>query len=373
MTRIYFYSNETLPIIYTTLRFLNEAERTGTTPELATAYSSLAVLAGFAQLHGLADAYIRRGIAVAQKVNELSNLITVNVVTGVYKIAIGKWDEVRAQALEAKALCEQLGDYRQWGDSIDILAESALVSGDIEYALNYETLLLEEARRRRNPLQQGWGLFGVAAISIRRGDSAPAIPMLEEALQILEELPNLASSINTNSQLALAHLRLGSEEIALAFAARVLELAADRSPTVYSLDLGFSAVAQVYFEMWEKALKDPNRKADAERFRGLAEKAIKLLRGFRTIFPIGQPYLAYYEGWHRWLEGKHQSAIQSWQKGLAAAKKYRMLYEEGLLHMRLGVALQGSPDQQKEHLECAAAIFEKMGAVNELKAIESTR
>ena len=101
-----------------------------------------------------------------------------------------------------------------------------------------------------------WGLFGVAAINIRLGDEATAIPMLEEELQILEELPNLASSINTNGQLALAHLRLGKYEEALTYADKVIDLAANKSPTVYSMDIGFAAVAEVYFELWEKALQN---------------------------------------------------------------------------------------------------------------------
>src|SRR6266498_2761567 len=369
MTRVYFYSNETLPIIYTALRFLNEAERTGTTPERATAYSSLAVLAGFAQLHKLAESYVKRGLAVAKQVNESSNLITVNVVTAVYDIMVGKWDEVRTLAWEAKAICEELGDYRQWGDSIVLLAESALISGDIQYSMKYERILLEDARRRRNPLQQGWALFGVASNNIRLGKEAQAIPMLEEALQILEELPNLASSINTNAQLALAYLHLGDEAKALIFAGTVLELAADISPTVYSLDVGFSAVAEVYFTFWETALQGSSRKAN--QFKELAEKAIKLLHSFRKIFPIGQPYLAYYEGWHHWLTGKPQNAIQSWKQGLEAAKKFNTLYEEGLIRAKLGIALKDASDEQREHTERAIQIFENMGAVKELQSLRT--
>jgi class 3 adenylate cyclase/tetratricopeptide (TPR) repeat protein len=370
MSRIYFYSNETLPIMYIVLRFLNEAEKAGISPELATAYSSLAVLAGFAQLHNLAESYIERGLAVAEKVNQPSNRITVNVVTGVYKVMVGKWDEVRARALEAKALCEQLGDYRQWGDSTVLLAESALISGDIQTTLDIERMLLQEARRRRNPLQQGWALFGVATSYIRRGDASQAIPMLEEALQILDDNPNLASSINTNAQLALAYLRTGQDEKAILQAGNVLELAANISPTVYSLDMGFSAVAEVYFVLWEKAIQHSNQRA-AVRLRELAEKALRLLRSFRKIFPIGQPYLSYYEGWHHWLLGKHQPALRSWHKGLEAAKKYNTLYEEGLIHVRLGSALKDKPAERKEHLNRAIQIFETMGAVNELMPLKS--
>jgi tetratricopeptide (TPR) repeat protein len=239
MGRSYFYSQETLPIMYCILRLVNTAERAGPSPELASAYAGLAVLAGFAQLHSLAEIYVDRALAVAESVNQPSNLIGVDVVTSVYKITVGKWDEVRVRGREARVLCEQLGDYRQWGDSMEVLGESALISGDIQYAMNILSTLLEGARERRNPLQIGWGLFAVAAIHIRQGRETTAIPMLEEALQILDELPNLASSINTNGQLALAHLHLGNSEDALTHAEKVLALAGSKSPTVYSMDIGF--------------------------------------------------------------------------------------------------------------------------------------
>ena len=367
MSRVYFYSNETLPIIYVGLRFLNEAEKAGTSPELAVAYSSIAVLAGFAQLHNLADTYVARGIGVAEKVNQPSNLITVNVVTCVYQITVGKWDEVRARALKAKTICEQLGDYRQWGDSTVLLAESALISGDIQYALNVQKNLLEDARRRRNPLQQMWALFGVAANSIRLGYEADAIPLLQEALQLLDTLPNLASSINTNGQLALAYHRTGETEKALDFAGRVLDLAANLRPTVYSLDVGFAAISEVYFEMWETALQNPNGTTDTAKLKSLAEKAIKLLRAFKNVFPIGQPSLLYYLGWYEWLNGKSLQAVKLWKDGLKAAQKFGMRYEEGLIHMRLGVALANDASLRKEHFDEAIRIFGEMDAVPSLR------
>ncbi|HSO11866.1 MAG TPA: adenylate/guanylate cyclase domain-containing protein [Anaerolineales bacterium] len=367
MSRVYFYSNETLPIIYVALRFLNEAEKAGTSPELAIAYSSTAVLAGLMQLHKLAEMYVERGIAVAEKVNQPSNLITVNVVTCVYQITVGKWDEVRARGTEAKAICEKLGDYRQWGDSAVLLGESALISGNVRYALNIQNILLDDARKRLNPLQQCWALFGVAANSIRLGKEADAIPLLEEALQILDELPNFASSINTNAQLALAYYHLGETEKALAFAGRVLDLAANLRPTVYSLDVGFAAISEVYFGLLEKTLRNPNHKVDATEYRKSVEKAIKLLLVFKKRFPIGQPYLAYYQGWYAWLTGKPKAAIRLWRKGLESAQKYNLPYEEGLIRVKLGAALKDDPAESKNHYERAIQIFEKMGVPRELE------
>ena len=367
MGRIYFYSQETLPIMYCILRFMNTAEKAGPSPELASSYAAMAVLAGFAQLHPLAETYVERALAVAKEVNQPSNLITVNVVTSVYRITVGKWDEVRAKAEEAKAICEQVGDYRQWGDSTVLLAENALISGDIQYAMHTQNILLEDARRRRNPLQQCWGLFGVAANSIRLGNEEVAIPMLEEALQILDELPNLASSINTYGQLALAYLRLGQDEKALTHADKVLDLAANISPTVYSMDIGFAAAADVYFELWEKSLRDPSRQLDANKYKSSAKKAMKLLRAFQKVFPIGESVMSYYQGWYDWLMGNYEKAIKSLHKGLEAAQKFNMPYEEGLIRVRLASYAQDTPEARKKHVWRAVEIFEKMGAAHELK------
>lgn len=366
MGRIFFYSQETLPIMYCILRFVNTAENAGPSPQLASSYSGMAILAGFAQLHALAEFYVERALSVADRVNEPSNLITVGVVTSVYQIAIGKWDEVRARVEKAKTICEHLGDYRQWGDSVVVLAESALISGDIPYAMKMQQVLLEDARRRRNPLQQGWGLFGLAASDIRLGQEASAVPMLEEALQILTEIPNLASSINTNGQLALAYLRLGQTENALGHADKVLELAADLSPTVYSLHLGFAAIAEVYFEIWESMLRYPGPGSNPGMQKSSAEKALHLLRAFQKVFPIGRAYFHYYQGWFQSLTGDPKGASKSWRRGLDAARRFRLPYEEGLIHLKLGLQLREDPGAFREHLEQAIRIFEKMGAVHEL-------
>lgn len=359
--RMYFYSNETLPIMYSILHFLNYAEKAGATPELASAYSGMAVLCGFAQLHTLAEKYVERALAVAKEVNQPSNLITVNVVTSVYHISVGKWDDIRAKAQKARELCEELGDYRQWGDALSVLGESAFLSGRVADGLLIQTTLLEDARRRNSPMQTVWGLAGVAWNKIRLAHEADAVPMLKEALQILDEVPNRAASINTSAQLALAYLRLGEHKNAARYADKVLELSEGMSPTVYALLMGFSAVAEVHFTLWDSALRATG-KLDTTTLKSSAGRALALLHAYRKVFPIGQPYLAYYQGWHESLTGKNQQATKTWQKGLAAAQKYEMLYEEGLLRLKLA----GSGEDRSAHIERAIQIFETMGAEHEL-------
>ncbi|MEW6404702.1 MAG: AAA family ATPase [Chloroflexota bacterium] len=366
MARIYFYSNETIPITYTILHFLNAVEPAGPSPELATAYGSMAVLAGFAQLHDLAEKYVELGLAIARQVNQPANLATVGVVTGAYKITVGKWDEVRAMMEETRAICEKLGDHRQWGDAMAMLGENAFMSGDLQYGLPVHSRLLEDARRRRSPLHQCWGLLGVGANKVRRGEAAEAVPMLEEAVKILDVTPNLASAVETTGQLALAYLRLGEDEKARVTAEKVLEMMGNSSPTVYSMDIGIASTAEVLFTLLEKSLREPDLRADSVPLRSSAEKALKLLRAFQGVFPIGQPHTALYEGQHAWLLGKTQQAVRHWNKSLEAAKKFRRPFEEGLARLKLGSVLETPLEVRREHLQRAIEIFEQMTAVHEL-------
>ncbi|MBV6451429.1 MAG: hypothetical protein MHPDNHAH_02167 [Anaerolineales bacterium] len=364
--RMYFYSNESLPIMYCILHFLNYAEKAGISPELADANSGMAVLAGFAQLHRLAETYVDRAISIAKIVNRPSNLITVNVVTSLFDISVGKWDNVRRKTESAKEICEELGDSRQWGDSTVLLAESAFISGDIPYAMHMQEILLEDARRRKSPLHIGWGLSGLAWNKLRMGDEATTVPMLTEALQILEEIPNRASSINTNAQMGLAYLRLEENDKALHYADNVLGFAEGISPTVYALVMGFAAVAEVYFTLWNASL-DATGGLDPQRLKVSSGKALTLLRAFKKVFPIGGPPLAYYQGWQEALTGKPRKAVKTWQKGLESALKFNLPYEEGLIRLQLGRWREDSVEKG-EHIARAIQIFEKMGAARELES-----
>jgi hypothetical protein len=146
-----------------------------------------------------------------------------------------------------------------------------------------------------------------------------------------------------------------------------LDLAAGISPTVYSMDVGYAAIAEVFFDLWERSLQNPDGRADSVRLKALAEKAINLLRAFKNVFPIGQPSLLYFMGWYEALNGNHARAVKLWKDGLEAAQKFRMRFEEGLLHMKLGMALSEDADKQKAHFENAIRIFGEMDAIPMLR------
>lgn len=266
-----------------------------------------------------------------------------------------------------------MGDKGQWGDCAAMLGESAWIAGDMTYAIDMQLQLLEDARRRRNPLHQCWGLLGVAVNYTRTGKAEQAVPLLEEALQILDETPNIASSIETYGQLALAYLRLGQKQNALDAANKSLEISTGISPTVYSMNIGYTAIADVFFELWEESLQTTDLKPDSAKYQSLVEKSIKLLRGFQNVFPIGQPSTPYYQGWYEWLTGKQDAARKSWQKSIESSQKYNMPYEEALAMYRIGASLPKDDPSHSEYLTKAAAIFEKMNCVVELDWVKAVR
>ena len=53
---------------------------------------------------------------------------------------------------------------------------------------------------------------------------------------------------------------------------------------------------------------------------------------------------------------------------LEAAQKYNLLYEEGLIRVKLGSYLRDDPNACREHFERAIQIFENMGAIRELQS-----
>ena len=150
-------------------------------------------------------------------------------------------------------------------------------------------------------------------------------------------------------------------------AARAVATVRAGGVVIMPMDVGYAAIADVYFTLWEKALQNPNGTAESAKFKSLAEKAIKLLRAFKNVFPIGQPSLLYYQGWYEWLNGKRSQAVRTWNLGLEAAQKFRMRYEEGLIHMKLGGALAENAVLRREHYDRAVRIFGEMDAIPMLR------
>jgi len=78
-----------------------------------------------------------------------------------------------------------------------------------------------------------------------------------------------------------------------------------------------------------------------------------------------------YRAWYEWLTGTNEAAVKSLKRGLEAALKFNMTYEEGLIRLKLATYSQENLDTRKRNLWRAIEIFEKMGALNELRLAQA--
>ena len=97
------------------------------------------------------------------------------------------------------------------------------------------------------------------------------------------------------------------------------------------------------------------------------------MRSFARVFPIGQPYLAYYEGRVAWLRGHPREARRAWRVALTAARRLTMPYEQGLIHYELGRHRAPGDPARAAHLSRAAALFHRLGAISDLARVAAAQ
>jgi hypothetical protein len=88
--------------------------------------------------------------------------------------------------------------------------------------------------------------------------------------------------------------------------------------------------------------------------------AVKKLRAFSKVFPIGRPAAHRYAGRVDEQAGNPDAAVKEWEQGIEIAVELKMPYEEGRLRLDLGRVKSG----EKAHLESALALFEATGAAH---------
>lgn len=363
---IYYFANETLPSIYTSLLTLNLAERAGPSPELARAYANMCIATGSLALHPLAETYRRQAMATAEQIGELATQGYVLNIIGLYLVGVGNWPEARVTLEQGVDICERLGDRRRWGATWTLLAQIAYYEGDFVRSSEMFAELYSVARRSGDVLQQAWAQGGQGQSALRMGWLGEACTFLEQANVALAENAELPSQISNYGLLAMGRLRQGDQQRALQAARSAARLLSDIPvPTAYYLIEGYAGFAETYLSLWEASGGQVNRRAALAQ---QARQACDALAHFARTFPIGRPRSLLCRGWYTWLDNKPAQALAIWRSGLAAAERMQMPYEQGLAHGEIGRHATGY--QRHYHLKCAHQIFTRLGAAEDIARIE---
>ncbi len=365
LTSAYWSGNNTLLNLYTMVRRLNVAEHMGPSEHLLESYGMMAFACHAVRLHGLGRRYAKRVEATTTQVDApLSLALALNAISlGLF--GIGDYEGIRRNTARSEELYHHFGDWRGWGESVIARSTLASAEGDYLYCLERCDEVLSVARRSGNVLHQLWAFLGRAGALLRLGRLDDAILAAEQVLALCETNAERIAEISSCGLIAQAHLQLGQRDAARQMAARAAALIAP-SPTPsasYAYD-GYFNTARVFLALWELA-----DAAEKPVLAAAARQACGFMRSLAMAFPNGQAGLQLCQGLRAWCEGKPAAAYKALRRSLASARKFKLVYEEGLSLYELGRCTSGV--ERRQYLEAAIMIWERLGAADDLARARS--
>jgi len=95
-----------------------------------------------------------------------------------------------------------------------------------------------------------------------------------------------------------------------------------------------------------------------------AKLALKNLKKFTAIFPIGGPSLNRFSGNLAWHQNKPEKAFKYWHTAAEKAHVFPMKYEEARAYLELARHLPAENPERNAAFGKAAALFEECGLEN---------
>ncbi|MDP8936344.1 MAG: hypothetical protein M3O23_01145, partial [Actinomycetota bacterium] len=358
LVETYWFSNESVPMLYASLAGLNVAERAGPSPDLARAYAIICMASGSVPLHRLARIYSRRALETAEAVGQLEPLAYCTLMTSLYAVGVGQWERARTGLRRALDIFEELGDRRFSGYARALLGMTANARGDFDDGSRWFSELHAHAERHGNVQHQIWGLAGRAMGWLRKGRPDEALPLLQVGHTLVHEAPDPSEAVRVEGLLAVAHLRRGDHARAERAATAAWEaVAGQRSVAAIGLLQPYWALCDVSLALWERG---------EDSGAALTRRALRELRRYARLFPIGRPRALANRGVALWLGGRRRAAHRSWRAGLATAERLGMPYEVARAHYEIGRHLPESDPARRSHLEQAAQLFADLSADDDL-------
>lgn len=323
LVEVHYISGENLPSLYASLRALNLAEAAGPSPELTRGWATAGALFGFVPLRGLASRYLERSLRSSES-GDPAAAAWASLVAGFYYSGVAEWDKAQALMEKVVAISGQVGDGRRLEDGLSNLMIQSYLRGDIPRGLQLTEELHARAVARHADRPLAYYLQGRAYCLLGLG-------LAEEARQVIDQLEDVqgrdqrsadqALINDTYGLLAQSELRRGNLRKALAAAEMLLTRVSKQLPSNYSTIAAYAAPAEVYADAWRLA------PFDREMQRQM-KKALRMLKRYARVFPIGGPRLLLWQGIYEDLRGRPQRARKNLDLSLEEAVKLGMRLEE---------------------------------------------
>jgi class 3 adenylate cyclase/tetratricopeptide (TPR) repeat protein len=352
LMKIYYYANDPGALITAAVTGLNLAEKAGTSPVLARIYANMSIVAGIVPLHRLARIYSRKSREVADKVDRPPEHAWVRLATSVYGVGVGDWETTEQDLRDSFDLYKRLGDARQMEENLGTTGQMLTARGRFAEVYQIGEQLKDSGSGRDDAQGELWGWLFQGTSLLRQGDYRTALSRFRNGESLLDAGVGAINAGWLYGLMAETYWRLDDQERARAAAASASQaLYAERPGVVFALD-GFTGVADVYLGQWETG-----RARAAAVAKSASELAVKKLRAFSKVFPIGQPAAHRYAGGVKARAGDDDAARKEWEQGIEIAAHLQMPYEEGRLRLSLGRL-----SKDTAQLETARDLFESTGA-----------
>ena len=354
-----------LPMLFSVLAGLNVAETMEDTPELWAMYATMSAVAGFVPLRSQAEYYKKRWFALGEKI-DAPNLF-VDGASALCTVASGNgaWQEVRNLIAKSSAICEELGDHRRGAEAVSYLSVNALLEGGPRLAEAYNKRLWEIAMRRENPIHIAFAYQVDCSGQAWMGEYEACIANAGKCLALSEKswVGDIPEYI-VRGAMWLAMWHKGEREEAWEGVKAALDKFAKASVVDFSAHLIDSHLAEVTFLALEQGRKENLPKAQMDEIEKYARLALKNLKKFTAIFPIGGPSLNRFSGNLASYQNKPEKALQYWRTATEKAHVFPMKYEEGRSYLELARHLPAENPECAPSFEKAAALFEECGLEN---------
>lgn len=378
LTEIYYLQDDPLRCLHAVFRSLNFAESAGDSPELARACSSVASLLGFLTLHRAAESYFSRSARVSQTIADPASAAWVALARAMYLTGVGQWDLAANLLNQAIAASDNIGDRRRGDDARITLTLVQLFQGRFQESLALANLLYRSAKERLDTRIQAEALHGKAWNLLQLGRTKDLPACVEELDQLRSAQMKIGGwhrKQDVNSLSASLHVMNGDFSSAAKCADEVTAATQGGSFQPNQI-LIHSAILEVRLALLQAARNRAQSRAisrwSAPSLEANVRLALKKLRSFSRVFPIGRPLLHLRQGQFEWIKGNRSKAARECELGLQVARNLNAYYYQGLAHLELTTYLDENNPARAQHRDQAKAILGRLGAVRDLTRLSDT-
>jgi hypothetical protein len=303
------------------------AERTGVTTEMAIASAQVACGLGIMGFRRAGEHFLAKAEGVALALGDSAIHSHVCNLEALWRIGIAEWRIVDSRLKQSQDLCLRAGDQLRWGGAQVIRFWSQYYRGDWGALEQTAQSLLSHAQNSGNIQQEVWALRCKSLFLLHADRAREAADLLRLIASAMLGSADLAAQVSCKGALSLALARTGRHGESVQMVDETLRLLREMArPTAHVTLVGLAGLCEVLLRGREAQLAD-----EYDQWPYWERQALRELKRYSRVFPIGEPQYGLWAGVAHWLDGRESLASLTWRKALATARKLALRQDETMI------------------------------------------